>query len=107
MVIVCYPIKINFVVCIAACLECSTHRFRRERPGLGVGPSVSVGGVKGSALGLGSRIDVGLDAFTTYQPLSSSGAGTWHGAAENAPYVNIDGAGDHYTCDRYAMRFQL
>ena len=84
----------------SACVECSTHRYRRERPGLGVGPSVSVGGVKGTALGLGSRIDAGTDSFSTFQPLSSKGAGTWQGAAEYAGSVDVDGNGDYYSCDR-------
>jgi hypothetical protein len=84
----------------SACVECGTHRYRRERPGLGVGPSVSVGGVKGSALGLGSRINDGIDSHTTFEPLSSKGQGTWRGAEECASMIDVDGGGDYYACDR-------
>ena len=51
--------SVEFVTfaCVAACV----CRYRRERPGLGIGVGVSMGGVKGSALGLGSRLLDGVD----------------------------------------------
>ena len=81
----------------SSCIACTDHTWRRERPGLGIGPAEAVGGRRGTALGLGSRLMLsggsGIDAFDRIH-----GQGSWYGAEE--PWaVDVDGAGDTYTCN--------